>query len=157
MIRALVIAMLACAALPVLAQTAPPRFMPDAPEPLVRQLQQLALDNLHRARDPEGNPLPADAEGTRPPTLSLAEARRVIDVGLASAAARWCALDWLRSQQGLVAEQRARQRWSEREIAYIAVLHDVTMASLYNEVRQRPCPAEERTRVSEFLARRWRN
>lgn len=157
MIRAVVILMLVCAALPALAQTGPPRFMPDAPETLVRQLQQLARDNLHRARDRDGNPLPAEAEGARPPALSLAEARRVIDVGLASAAARWCGLDWLRSQQGLVVEQRARQRWDEREIAYIAVLHDVTMASLYNEIRQRPCPAEERTRIGEFLARRWRN
>lgn len=149
MIRVFVILAVLLLAPPAWAQ--PARFMPDAPDTLVRQLLQLARDNLHRARDQDGNPLP----GGPAPSLSLGEARAVIDVGMANGAARWCGLDWMRSQQRLIAEQRARRRWSEREIAFIAVLHDVTLVSLYNEMRERPCPEAERTRVSQYLARRW--
>jgi hypothetical protein len=87
--------------------------------------------------------------------LSITDAREVIDVGFASGTARWCAMDWRSNLANLLAEERARPGRSERQIAYIGVLHAHAMSVIIDASQNHRCTPTERAVVTEYMRRRW--
>jgi len=137
---------------PAAAQT--PRFAPDLPEELVTQLMAHARSDLSRVTGSAGVPNESLLE-RNDTLLSITDARAVIDVGSATGAARWCALDWRSNLAHLVAEERARPGRSERQIAFIGALHAHAMAAFLDERQDHQCTASERAAVADYMRRRW--
>jgi predicted secreted protein len=130
------------------------RFAPDPPEELVTQLMAHARSDLSRVTGTAGVPSETLLE-RNDSLLPIAEARAVIDVGFASGTARWCELDWRRNLANLLAEERARPDRSERQIAYIGVLHAHAMGVILDAAQNHRCTQAERATITDYMRRRW--
>jgi hypothetical protein len=130
------------------------RFAPDPPEQLVVDLMANARSDLSRVTGSAGVPSETLLERNES-LLSITDARAVIDVGFASGTARWCAMDWRPNLANLLTEERARPGRSERQIAYIGVLHAHAMSVIIDASQNHQCTPAERTAVTEYMRRRW--
>jgi hypothetical protein len=146
---ALATAVLSCT--PAAAQV---RFAPDPPDQLVIDLMANARSDLSRVTRNAGSPSETLLERNES-LLSMTDARAVIDVGFASGTARWCELDWRPNLANLLAEERARPGRSERQIAYVGVLHAHAMSVIIDASQNHRCTPTERTAVTDYMRRRW--
>ena len=141
---------------PCAAQSAAVRFSAEPPEEAVIELMASARTDLPRVTDSRGRPFPASAPADRAgAVIPIGDARAIIDVGFASGVARWCGLDWQQNLRFLMNEQRARGTWSERQLAFIGVLHAHAMGAVIDANRGRSCGAGDRLIVGDYLRRRW--
>jgi len=144
--------LLLLAGAPAAAQTM--RFAPEPPEQQVASLMANARSDLSRVTAEAG--LPNETLLERGETLlSVPDARVVIDAGFASGAARRCGLDWQRNLRNLLAEERARGNRSERQIAYIGVLHAHAMAASLDASSGQRCTDPDRAMIAAYLRQRW--
>jgi hypothetical protein len=122
------------------------------PEPTRRELIAIALANFWgHARTADGKPIePASEAERRTVPISDAIANQVIDVGEISALAEWCGADWQAHYLSLTAAARAA-RLTEKQVAFIGVLHGLIMGGLGSTLRARPCEAAEREQVLELM------
>jgi hypothetical protein len=130
------------------------RFAPDPPEQLVIDLMANARSDLSRVTGSAGMQGENLLERNES-LLSVTDARAVIDVGFASGTARWCAIDWRPNLAHLLAEERARPGRSERQIAYIGVLHAHAMSVIIDASQNHRCTPTERAAVTDYMRRRW--
>jgi hypothetical protein len=142
------------AALPCPPAAAQARFAPDPPEQLIVDLMANARSDLSRVTGSAGMQGENLLERNES-LLSITDARAVIDVGFASGTARWCAIDWRPNLANLLAEERARPGRSERQIAYIGVLHAHAMSVIMDASQNHRCTPSERTAVTDYMRRRW--
>jgi len=159
MSRAIVIAgataaVLAWGTIPAAAQLNP---VIDVPRDIAGAITMMARDNLHRARLPDGTNVPRETADERAISLvSIEDAARVVSTGSAAAAASWCGLDWENGVfHPLMQTERGRGVWSPKQLAYIGLLHGITMGVMENQYQQRgACSQDMRGRVERFIADR---
>ena len=116
------------------------------------QLIQAAFANFWgKARLSNGNPVQPDnaAERSTLP-ISTAAANHVISVGEISGIAEWCGLDWQTHFLSLTAKAR-RQVFSEKQVAFIGLLHGVAQGNVYSAVQSKPCAEEQKSRAAKML------
>lgn len=141
---------------PCAAQSSAVRFSAEPPDEAVADLMERARTDLPRLSDSRGRPFPASAPADRAgAVIPPDDARAIIDVGFASGVARWCRLDWQQNLRFLMNEQRARGTWSERQLAFIGILHAHAMGAVLDANRGRSCGAGDRLIVGDYLRRRW--
>lgn len=138
------------------AQTPPVRFSAEPPDDAVADLMAQARADLPRIADRDGRPFPVAAPGDQGgAVIPPGEARAIIDAGFASGVARWCQLDWQQNLRLLMNEQRQRGTWSDRQLAFIGVLHAHAMSAVMDANRNRSCSTSDRLIVGDYLRRRW--
>lgn len=116
------------------------------------QLIQAAFANFWgKARLSNGNPVQPDnaAERSTPP-ISTAAANHVISVGELSGIAEWCGMDWQTHFLSLTAKAR-RQGLSEKQVAFIGLLHGIAQGNVYSAVQSKPCTVEQKSRAAKLL------
>jgi hypothetical protein len=150
-LAALALAAMILSCTPAAAQA---RFAPDPPEQLILDLMANARSDLSRVTGSAGVPNESLLERNES-LISITDARAVIDVGFASGTARWCAIDWRPNLANLLVEERARPGRSERQIAYIGVLHAHAMSVIIDASQNHQCTPTERAAVTEYMRRRW--
>lgn len=98
-----------------------------------------------------GNPVQPD-NATERSTLpiSKATANHVISVGELSGIAEWCGMDWQTHFLSLTARAR-RHGFSEKQVAFIGLLHGVSQGNVYSALQSKPCTVEQKSRVSKML------
>lgn len=141
-------------AFPALGQEAR-RLTPIEPG-IVEHLAALARDNLSKARLSEGSPIaPETAEEKSRPLVPMDMLQRTVDRGAITAQAEWCGLDWKnRSFIPFMQQERNRGTWSDKQLAYIGLLHGVTQGSYENAMRSvGECNASQRAQAEQALTR----
>ena len=116
------------------------------------QLIQAAFANFWgKARLSNGNPVQPDnaAERSTLP-ISIATASHVISVGEISGIAEWCGLDWQTHFLNLTAKAR-RQAFSEKQVAFVGLLHGVAQGTVYSTLQSKPCATDQKSRVTKIL------
>ena len=137
----------------------PPRFVTDIPEDVVREVMDLARENLSKAHLPDGSPVPEETpEMKRQPIIPLAEAKRVVEVGMLSAVAAWCGVEWRHANFApFMAAERASGGRTDKALTYIGLMHGVTVAIMQPLFAKRgECSTEQKQGVENFIAARWK-
>ena len=130
-------------------------FMPELPFAKVEEVMRLARDNLHLAVLPDGSPVPRETpEELARPLISEDLARRVVDVGIVSAMAKWCGVEWFESNyRRFMSAERARGR-PPKVMAYLGVMHGITM-KLMDSGDATTCNDRQQANIAAFIAARW--
>ena len=124
---------------------------------LVKGLMDRSRKHITRAKLSNGRTVPPETPAERRrPILSVTEGRTVVKAGYVSAIAEWCGVEWRRaSYLKMMRWQRGRRRWSDKQLAFIGLLHGVTMGTFARALRERtPCTDVHRTAVKNYLAGR---
>jgi len=128
------------------------------PNSAVRRMMEDLRASIHHLRLPDGTSIaPETAEERKLPLVSVDEAKAFVDVGIVSALAKVCGLDWQRTNfmPLLEAEQASGQR-TPKALAYIAALHGFGMGLMEDTYRKQGCSDDTKPQVEADLARRWR-
>ncbi len=114
---------------------------------------ELARDNIGQAKLLDGSFVPPETPAERAKTLvPFAEAEAIVGSGIASAYAQWCGEDWERNYRHLMAYQRSRKIWPDMALAYIGMLHGVTLGLMKRDFDDSgQCPASVRRRIRDFI------
>jgi hypothetical protein len=116
------------------------------------QLIKTAFANFWgKARLSNGNTVQPDnaAERSTLP-ISAAAANHVISVGELSGIAEWCGMDWQAHFLYLTSKAR-RQGFTEKQVAFIGLLHGVAQGNVHSAVKSKPCAAEQKTQAARML------
>jgi len=99
----------------------------------------------------------ADADPLNRNLISFEDARRVVDLAAASAAAAWCGVEWQRGNlQNLMGTESTGNRRNAEALAYIARLHTVAMEMFQRDLQATSaCPERHKQEVAKFFASRW--
>ncbi len=140
-------------AMPILSTNIEDARMAEMPKETYQQIGKLARDNLGKAQLPDGSFITETEESKKDPLLKDADRKRVIDRGFISTFADWCGLDWKnRSFFPFMEYERLKGKWSDKDMAYMGMLHGVSMGVLQTELKKKgDCPADSKKRVELFL------
>ena len=135
-LTALVLAALAAAlafAWPARAQQAVPDI--GLTDEAVKSVMDVARQNITKARLADGTFVPKESPGELSlPILPLVDGRRIITAASLSAAAAWCGVEWQNSHYlPMMQQERASRRWSDKQMAYIGLLHGITQGTLQQQ------------------------
>lgn len=99
------------------------------------------------------HPAPETEAERAVPLLLVEDGRRVLYTGFNSGFAEWCGLDWEAHYLGFMKAERARQKWSDKQIAFIGMMHGTAMQMYADSVATlgRPCSPEEREEMRRYL------
>lgn len=98
-----------------------------------------------------GNFVQPDSEADRSTIpISTPTANHVISVGELSGIAQWCDMDWQAHFLSLTAKAR-QQGLSDKQVAFIALLHGVAQGTVYSTLKSKPCAAEEKSMAETVL------
>lgn len=116
------------------------------------QLIQAAFANFWgKARLSNGNTVQPDNPTERSTLpISAAAANHVISIGELSGIAEWCGMDWQAHFLSLTAKAR-RQGFSEKQVAFIGLLHGVAQGNVYSSVKSETCAAEQKSGAAKML------
>ncbi len=130
------------------------RLLKKIPRDLVEEVMDLARDNITQARLPDGSHVAPESEAERAKKLvPFKDAEAVVDAGIVSAYAEWCGEDWEPNFSHMMAYQRSREIWSDKALAYIGLMHGVTVGFMKRDFEKSgDCPAGELRRVQDFIA-----
>ena len=133
-------------------------FFERPPSALVSAVGDVARRNLGQVRRSDGTFLASEtvAERSRP-LIPLEETRLAVDTGMVSGIASWCRLEWQRSHYlSYMKWQRARQLWSDRQLAYIALLHGIAKGVAERKYRETgECSEPYMNQIYAWIAKRW--
>ncbi len=96
---------------------------------LVVALMNVARRNLSSARLLDGSNVPPETEDElKTPLIPYEFAERIVNAGSRAAFAAWCAEEWERSSYfAFMKNERRKEIWSDKQLAYVGLLHGVTM------------------------------
>lgn len=98
----------------------------------------------------------ADGDPLARNVITFEDARRVVDLAAASAAAAWCGVEWQRGNlQNMMGAERPGSPRNAEALAYIARLRTVAMEMFERDLRATSvCPERHRQEVAKFFADR---
>lgn len=140
--------------LPAGAQQAEPA---KPPRHVVAQIMDLARENLQKAKLPDGSNVPPETTSEKAvPLIPVEDGARVVDAASTSAAAKWCGLEWEESlYRPFMMAERRRGIWSPKQMAYIGLIHGITMGSVENHYQAKgECPKSARANLERYIADR---
>jgi hypothetical protein len=111
----------------------------------------LALENFWgKARLADGSYVQPENEVDRQ-TLPVSKetAYQIIEVGKISGLAQWCALDWQKNYLKLTKSAR-QEGFSEKQVAFIGLLHGVTQGIVENAVKDKKCGGSEKEEAKKL-------
>ena len=130
----------------------------EPPDSLVAAVDEVARRNLAQAKLSDGASVPPEtAEERSRPLIPPEESRLAVDTGMVSGTANWCGLEWQRGHYlGYMKWQRSRGLWSEKQLAYIALLHGIAMGIAEREFGETGACSEPQTnQIYAWIAKRW--
>lgn len=110
--------------------------------------------NITSGRLKDGSNVPAETPAELvQPIIPLDDARRVVNRGILTAMAEYCGFAWEeRSYMPFMQGERASGRWSDKQMAFIGMLHGYMQASILQGVQNKgSCSAEQRRNVEKML------
>lgn len=128
--------------------------MMQLPPDIYALLGDIARKNLKEAKTSETEFIGEEtAEQMKDPLLDDAHRKRVIDRGMISVYSEWCGMDYKeQSYLPFMTHERAKKKWSDKQIAYIGVLHGVTMGLFKEKVSALgTCPDQLKQKLKTLI------
>ncbi len=146
---------LALAEGPALAE--PPKFTDRLSDGFLKHIMKTARANITTAVVSDGSHVPPEtAEELKKPIVPPEEARRAVDAGILSAYAERCGEDWERNYRQLMAYQRGRKIWSDKQLAYISLMHGIAQGSIGRSFADAgACSELEKQKVRQYIESPW--
>jgi hypothetical protein len=118
------------------------------PDALVRNLVATAQESFWgRAVLSSGETVqPLDDAERTAPVIPFPDSVRVVGAATPVGGALWCSVEWQPYYLAFMQSER-RKSWSEKQVAFIGVLFGVAQYSMWNALKQNPCPPEAREAV----------
>jgi hypothetical protein len=122
---------------------------------VVMSIKRLTDDNLDKGHDKAGHslaPITAEerAKGVIPPDAM----KRAIDHGSFTAYDEWCGnTDWEeKTYLPFMKQERDNGKWTDRQLAYIGMMHGISMGFVGKELRKISggCQQKDRTNVEAY-------
>jgi hypothetical protein len=126
---------------------------PEIPEAVVRRMLELGLQNIQRGLcgGLDGCP-PATPEEFELPPITIPQARIAMLTGTQSALARWCGLDAeRRSIAPMLRQVRQRLKFTERQVALMAVIHGIQQSIVSEQLKAHECDKATRSKLDAQL------
>ena len=122
------------------------------PDPVVQALVATAQDNFWgRAVLSSGEPVqPIDDAERTAPVIPFPDSVRVVSAAAPVGGALWCGVEWQPYYLAFMQSER-RKSWSEKQVAFIGVLFGIAQHSMWNALKQNPCPPETRELVTRRM------
>ena len=101
-------------------------------------------------------PAPVTPEEARQGVIPREDARRIVNSAADTALTEHCELDWRNlSYWPLMRRERQRDTWSDRQLAFIGILHGYVQ-SAYSELLKthQRCKNEHKQAIVEFFSRK---
>jgi hypothetical protein len=131
----------------------PPDFI-GGNEAIVKENMDALRPHIGGLRLGDGNFVPPETpEELKAPVIPYEDSRRVVNRGILSAMAEFCGLDWQHeSFIPFMKQERARKRWSGKQIAFIGGLHGVTQNGILKSLETKgACPPPFRQKTQAVL------
>lgn len=102
---------------------------------LVEHITQVARKNLPKAKLSNNSFVGEETPEERKTELLPFEFRQVVvDRGIFSATAEWCGYEWKDSSfSAFMQKQRSSGKWTDKQLAYIGLIHGVTMGTMESQ------------------------
>lgn len=126
---------------------------------VVTEIVRIARANLTNAVMSDGSPVPPETDEEKlHPIIPMMDAVRVVDRGNLSAMAEWCNMEWEHaSYLPFMQKERKEARWSDKQLAFIGLIHGVTMQATKQALaKQKPCTSQQAGEVKARLAKKLR-
>lgn len=106
----------------------------------VLRIMSITQNNLGTAKLLDGSEIGDKVDSLNNPLISFEVATFVYDVAVISAMAETCALDWEgKNYLPLMQYLRKEQGFSEYQMAYVGLMHGITMGSYEGTIKQSDC------------------
>lgn len=127
--------------------------MAGIPDVAYKEIAKLSRENIGKAKLEDGSFVKETEEEKKQPIMPEADIKRVIDRGFISVYAEWCGYDWQnKSFFPFMQNERSKEKWSEKQLAYIGLMHGVSMGVLQQNLKSRgECPADTKEGLAKFL------
>lgn len=136
------------------AHAAEPDFLKDDSR-VVEKIMKIARKNITRAKMLDGSFVAEETEEElKAPIISLVEGKRVVNRGMLSAMAQYCGFDWEnRSFLPFMEGERAGGKWTDKQLAYIGLVHGIAQGSFRKRLeKDGACTAEKKQAAEGLLA-----
>ncbi|HTK84189.1 MAG TPA: hypothetical protein VL625_03800 [Patescibacteria group bacterium] len=130
-----------------------PDFIGDKDQAVITNMK-FARDHITGAHLLDGsNVRPETAEELKNPVIPIEEGKRVVNRGILTALAKYCGLDGQNdSYLPFMSHERQSKLWSDKQLAYIGLLHGITQAEFYDLFKKKGnCSDLQKQRVQTFL------
>ncbi len=130
-----------------------PDFVGDKTQ-IVTDYMKFARDHITQAHLLNGSNVPAETPGElKSPVIPLEDGERVVNRGILTATAEYCGLDWQReSYSPFMQGERKKKIWSDKQLAYIGLLHGIAQAAFKDTFSRRgPCSDKMKTNTQALL------
>ena len=102
-------------------------YAADSDEKFALQIMNIARSEITTAKLSDGSFVPAETEAEKKELIiPIADARRIINYGMAIGVADWCKVDWKPYYLQFMQNERKNYHWADKQIAYIGILHGVS-------------------------------
>ncbi len=121
----------------------------------VRDIMQLARDHITELKDSTGKNIPAEtAEEKKTPIIPFEDGKRTVGVGSITGMAEWCGLDWKKNYTSYMQYERAKQKWSDKQLAYISAIHGISQQIVIDGLKKgnQPCSADRKDKITKFMS-----
>ncbi|MCC7305625.1 MAG: hypothetical protein IT558_05125 [Alphaproteobacteria bacterium] len=130
-----------------------PDFVKDN-QPAIVKFMEDARAHITEAKLPDGSFVPPEQPGELgEPVIPLEEGKRVINRGILAAYLAYCDYDWLHeSYIPFIEAERARGTWSDKQMAYMGLLHGVAQGSFAETFAEKgPCDDKKKKTAEKLL------
>lgn len=122
----------------------------------VTKVMEVARANITSAKLLDGSFVPPETlEEKKYPIIPFEDAKRVVEVGQTSGIAAWCGVEWEKpSFIKLMEKERQKSTWSDKQLAYIGLVHGVSMGMVESVMKAKECSEEQAQHIREIINKR---
>ncbi len=105
---------------------------------MVLKIAEFARTRITMAKLPDGSFVPPETAAEKAkPILPLPVLKQVVNTGIYSEMRNACGLDWKTGFLGMMDKERSKKTWSQKQLAYMGLLHGVSMGMSSEALKQR--------------------
>lgn len=125
---------------------------------MVTMVMKIARDNITNAVLLDGTNVPEETEEEKAQELvPYDEAAFIVMIGQQSGVAAWCSVEWeKRSYRALMKFERSKEKWSDKQMAYIGLMHGISMGMSERAMKEThgECPKEQAEHINKLIKNR---
>jgi hypothetical protein len=135
-----------------LALVSPAAHADERTDEATKKVMQAARDNITKAKLSDGSNIAAETtEELKQDIVPFAQAKKTVAVGVLSGIAQWCSIDWSKFFASYMAYERNKNQWSEKQLAYIGMMHGLAQGMIVNSYQGRTCSAKETVMIRDKI------
>ena len=122
------------------------------PDTLVAQFDDIARDHITSAVLRDGSHVKPETPAERAvPLIPQKHHKCVVEHGAKTALIESCGLEWRPIYIKFMADERKQYHWSDKQSAYMGMLHGISQGFFYKDFAEKGCSAEMKSALRQKL------